>query len=73
MSLSLHGVPFIRYSVSPLLKIRLATVEKVPYQLVVGPRDEAAGQVSARSRADGDLGAMALAAFVERLAGELKA
>ena len=54
-------------------KIRLATVEKVPYQLVVGPRDEAAGQVSARSRADGDLGAMALAAFVERLAGELKA
>ena len=52
-------------------KIRAATLEKVPYQIVVGPRDEAAGTVSVRSRADGDLGAMALDALIGRLKGEL--
>jgi threonyl-tRNA synthetase len=51
-------------------KIREATVQKVPYQLVVGPRDEAAGTVSVRSRADGDLGAMPLADLVARLKAE---
>ena len=52
-------------------KIREATLQKVPYQIVVGPRDEAAGTVSVRSRTDGDLGAMALDAFIARIAGEL--
>ena len=51
-------------------KIREATVQKVPYQVVVGPRDEAAGTVSVRSRADGDLGAMALDALIARLREE---
>ncbi len=54
-------------------KIREATLMKVPYQVVVGPRDEAAEQISVRSRADGDLGAMKLADFVARLTGELDA
>ncbi len=49
-------------------KIRLATVEKVPYQIVVGPRDEAAGTVSVRARGEGDLGAMK----IEELIGKLK-
>ena len=48
-------------------KIRAATMAKVPYSVVVGPRDEAAGQISVRSRKDGDLGAMKLEAFIERL------
>ena len=52
-------------------KIREATLMKVPYQVVVGPRDEAAGQISVRSRAEGDLGAMTLDAFATRLANEL--
>ena len=52
-------------------KIREATIQKVPYQLVVGPRDAAAGTVSVRSRADGDLGAMTVDALVERLSKEL--
>ena len=51
-------------------KIREATLMKVPYQLVVGPRDEAAGTVSVRSRADGDLGAMSLPDFVAKLKSE---
>jgi len=52
-------------------KIREATVQKVPYQVVVGPRDEAAGTVSVRSRADGDLGAMSLDAFATKLDAEI--
>ncbi len=52
-------------------KIRLAAVEKVPYQVVVGPRDEAAEQISVRSRTDGDLGAMKLPEFLAKLAAEL--
>lgn len=54
-------------------KIRAATLMKVPYQVVVGPRDEAAEQISVRSRADGDLGAMKLPDFVARLQSELEA
>ena len=52
-------------------KIREATIQKVPYQVVVGPRDEAAGTVSVRSRADGDLGAMKLDELIAKLTGEL--
>ena len=54
-------------------KIREATLMKVPYQIVVGPRDEQAGTVSVRSRADGDLGAMKLDDLIARLKGELEA
>ena len=54
-------------------KIRLATVQKVPYQVVVGPRDEAAGVISARSRADGDLGAMKTEDLIARLKAEIEA
>ena len=53
-------------------KIRLATVEKVPYQVVVGPRDEAAGVVSVRSRTQGDLGTMTAADLVSKLKGEIE-
>ena len=52
-------------------KIREATLQKVPYQLVVGPRDEAAGTVSVRSRSGGDLGAMTVEKLVDRLNGEM--
>ena len=51
-------------------KIREATMQKIPYQIVVGPRDEAAGTVSVRSRAEGDLGAMTAEAFAARLRDE---
>ena len=51
-------------------KIRKAQLQKVPYMLVVGDREQEAGQVSVRHRALGDLGAVDLAAVVERLATE---
>ena len=52
-------------------KIREATLQKIPYQVVVGPRDEAAGTISVRSRSDGDLGAMKLPEFIEKLKAEI--
>ncbi len=52
-------------------KIREATLAKVPYQVVVGPRDEAAGTISVRARGEGDLGAMTCDAFLARLAAEI--
>ena len=48
-------------------KIREATMEKVPYMLVVGDRDMEAGTVSVRTRTGEDLGAMSLADFAAKL------
>ena len=53
-------------------KIRSGTVEKVPYLLVAGGRDEAAGVVSVRKRGAGDLGAMKLEEFIAKLDEDLK-
>ena len=44
-------------------KIREATMEKVPYMVVVGDRDMENGTVSPRHRTDGDLGAMTMDEF----------
>jgi threonyl-tRNA synthetase len=46
-------------------KIREAQLRKVPFMLVVGDREAAAGTVAVRSRRDGDRGAVALDAFVQ--------
>ena len=54
-------------------KIREATLQKVPYQVVVGPRDEAAGTVSVRSRREGYLGAMRIGDLIAKLRGEIDA
>ena len=50
-------------------KIREATLEKIPYMLVVGDRDMEAGTVSVRTRAGEDLGAMSLTDFGAMLRG----
>jgi threonyl-tRNA synthetase len=52
-------------------KIRDAQVQKVPYMLVAGDRDIEASAVSVRARDGGDLGAMAVEAFVARLKDEV--
>ena len=51
-------------------KIRLAQTEKIPYMLVCGGREAAAGQVALRHRTAGDLGPMPVDAAVERLRRE---
>ena len=48
-------------------KIREATLEKIPFMLVVGDRDMEAGTVSVRTRRGEDLGAMSLNDFAAKL------
>jgi len=53
-------------------KIRDAELQKIPYMLVVGPRDAEAGTVSVRRKGEGDLGAMPLAAFLDRIGRDVR-
>jgi threonyl-tRNA synthetase len=48
-------------------KIREAQMQKVPYMLVAGAREQEENTLSVRRRAGADLGAMPAAAFLERL------
>ncbi len=45
-------------------KIRDATMEKIPYMLVVGPKEVESGTVSVRHVKDGDMGARSLDDFI---------
>ena len=45
-------------------KIREAQLEKVPYMLIVGDKEVEAGNVSVRSRSDGDKGVSTLEDFL---------
>ena len=47
-------------------KIRELTLQKVPYVLVIGDKEAAAGAVSVRTRGRGDGGSMPLIAFLEK-------
>ncbi len=51
-------------------KIREAQLEKVPYMLVVGEKEQSAGTVAVRERSAGDLGALPLEQLVARLTDE---
>jgi threonyl-tRNA synthetase len=54
-------------------KIREHSLQKLPYQLIVGEREVANRTVSVRARSGEDLGAMPLAALIERFASEVAA
>jgi threonyl-tRNA synthetase len=51
-------------------KIREHSLQKLPYQLVVGEKERAANQVAVRTRGGVDLGALDFEVFVERLRNE---
>jgi len=51
-------------------KIRDAQLQKIPYMLVVGPKEAEAGTVSVRHRSKGDLGPRPLAEFIDALQRE---
>jgi threonyl-tRNA synthetase len=53
-------------------KIREAQLEKIPYMLVVGDKEQSAGTVSVRDRVDGDLGALPVAELAARLEAEVR-
>ncbi len=53
-------------------KIRLAQTEKIPYMLIVGPKEVEEGTVSVRARIEGDQGALSVEDLLSRLNGENK-
>lgn len=53
-------------------KIREAQLQKVPYMLILGDKEVEAGKVAVRSRKDGDLGAISLEEFIEKIKNEIK-
>ena len=53
-------------------KIREHSMQKLPYILVVGDKEKAAGAVAVRARGNQDLGAMSLDAFSQRIAGDIR-
>ena len=54
-------------------KIRKAQLQKIPYMLVVGDREQEGGTVAVRLRSGDDLGAMALDEIKERILSEVRA
>ncbi|MCS7014909.1 MAG: threonine--tRNA ligase [Gemmatales bacterium] len=53
-------------------KIRDAQLEKIPYMLIVGEREQQTEGVALRDRLDGDLGLHPLSAVIERLTREVQ-
>ena len=54
-------------------KIREHSLQKLPYQLIVGDKEVAGKLVAVRTRSGEDLGQMALEALLQRLQAEIKA
>ena len=54
-------------------KIREAQLQKIPYMLIVGDKEVEANAVGVRSRKDGDIGAMSVEDFINKIEEEIKA
>ena len=53
-------------------KIREAQLQKIPYMLIVGDKEVEANTVGVRSRKDGDIGAMSVEDFINKIEEEIK-
>ncbi len=53
-------------------KIRESQLDKIPYMLVIGNKEMEDGTVAVRGRSEGDLGAMAVDAFLEKALKEIR-
>jgi len=53
-------------------KIREAQMEKIPYMLVMGDKEEETATVAVRSRREGDLGPLTLDDFMDKLCSEVE-
>lgn len=51
-------------------KVRRAQMDKVPLMAIIGKREAQAGQVSVRSRKNGDEGPTSIDGFLDRLKSE---
>jgi threonyl-tRNA synthetase len=53
-------------------KIREHSLQKLPYQIIVGDKEVAAQRVAVRTRTGSDLGQMTLPALMDRLEEEIR-
>ena len=53
-------------------KIREAELNKVPYMLIMGDKEKESSTVSLRARKEGDLGAMKIETFLEKIREDIK-
>ena len=53
-------------------KIREATMQKIPYQIIIGQKEVEANQIAIRTREGADLGTMSLDDFLEKINLEIK-
>ena len=53
-------------------KIREATMQKIPYMLILGDKEVEANAVGVRSRKDGDIGQMSIENFMNKIQEEVK-
>jgi threonyl-tRNA synthetase len=53
-------------------KIRDAEIDRIPYMLIVGEKEEAEGTVSVRKQAQGDLGSFSIEGFAALINDEIK-
>jgi len=53
-------------------KIREAQMNKIPYMLIVGDKEQESGKVSLRARKEGDLGVVDIEEFLDRIRGDIK-
>ena len=54
-------------------KIRRAQLQKIPYMLIIGNKEQEAGAVAVRLRSGEDLGPLPVASVIERMVQEVKA
>ena len=53
-------------------KIREAQLQKVPYMLILGDKEVSSNSVGVRSRKEGDIGAMQINEFIEKITKQIK-
>ena len=53
-------------------KIREAQIDKIPYMLVVGDKEQSTGSVAVRSRSAGDRGVKTMPEFIESIDREVR-
>ena len=54
------------------LKIREATLKKIPYSLIIGAKEQETNTVAVRTREGQDLGQMSLEAFIDMISKQIK-
>jgi len=53
-------------------KIRKAELQKIPYMLIVGQKEQESGTVSVRSKREGDLRSMEISKFLDKIQTEIR-